>query len=273
MPASTREIVSFHPSCWLFWCTAVTGKPGLTKNNNKNLVTLERFSLLRFFFVQTRNTDTLDTIDILSFQSPVDWHGSHFWSLMIRKLISFICYLLCALLNSGSFQRFGIDGQPPLFLPPHLASLSSQFTPPLFSVKGELLLEQKRFSHKFKILSINLHIIEYWISEARNLIANEFLMEIDWSTFLSLSNILHSSSRLDIIAIEPRSRRSTHDAFIDNIVVIVDIDRRTLIVSERAASKSARTLGCATSQSPCSRRVWPLFSTDESPSCLDIESS
>uniref|UniRef100_A0A182F5Q4 Uncharacterized protein n=1 Tax=Anopheles albimanus TaxID=7167 RepID=A0A182F5Q4_ANOAL len=44
--------------------------------------------------------------------------------------------------SNGGFRPVLDNGQPrttpPLFLPPHLASLSSQFTPPLFpSLKGQ----------------------------------------------------------------------------------------------------------------------------------------
>lgn len=57
-----------------FWCTAVTGKPGLTKNNNKNLVTLERFSLLRFFLCK-HAIPTLSTQLIFS-ASNLLWIGT-----------------------------------------------------------------------------------------------------------------------------------------------------------------------------------------------------
>lgn len=65
--------------------------------------------------------------------------------------------------NSGNFQR--IDGQPPLFLPPHLASLSSQFTPPLFSgMKGELM---KVFSTIFDVMATKLY---GWKSQQRTVL-------------------------------------------------------------------------------------------------------
>jgi hypothetical protein len=53
------------------------------------------------------------------------------------------------------------NGQPPLFLPPHLAGLGSQFTPPLFSnLKGKqykfLITKEMLISSKKKLSTSNV---------------------------------------------------------------------------------------------------------------------
>jgi hypothetical protein len=87
---------------------------------------------LSFLLLQTRNTDTPAQLKFASISISCGLARKSFMIFNDTKTLSLLC---CS--NSGSFQRFGIEGQPPLFLPPHLASLSSQFTPPLFGVKGE----------------------------------------------------------------------------------------------------------------------------------------
>lgn len=66
----------------------------------------------------------------------IDLEAINCWIFVNYRLRLFSC--------SGNFRPMLDNGQPPLFLPPHLASLSSQFTPPLFpGIKGLSKLFQR----------------------------------------------------------------------------------------------------------------------------------
>lgn len=170
-----------------FWCTAVTGKPGLTKNNNKNLVTLERFS---FFFCA--NTQYRHSRHNWYSQLPISCGLARKSFLIFNDTKTFLLFAIFYVLSKQrQFSAFRHRWTTAIVPAAALGLVELAIHAATVLRERWVVVGTEKILTKISKFSINLHIIEYWINEGpqshRKWVFNGNWL-IDFS--LSLSNVL-----------------------------------------------------------------------------------